>query len=90
MTENNNNTGPEIEYQFLVRKTKDGQLTMSPIDDETKPNTLDDVRSALLILIRNIDAEHQASVLHQYMMRAASAMKADAEGRTESGLVVPK
>lgn len=80
---------PEVEFEFLVRKTSDGQLAMIPINEETKPNTMNDVRGALTLLIRNIDAEHQAAVLHQYMMSAATAMKQGNGKRTEGGIVLP-
>lgn len=80
---------PSVEFEFVIRKTTDGQVQMIPVSEETKPRTMNDVRGVLGTLIRNIDAEHQAAVLHQYMMQAAASMNTQGTKRTEGGIVLP-
>lgn len=81
----------ELEYQFLIKKVGN-QVIMIPVDEETKPDTLDDVYAAVCILKRNLEAQQAAAVTQQVMMQAAMEMQAhfDADGeKTENGIIVP-
>lgn len=83
----------DVEFAILVSRTNAGEIQMSPIDEEHKPNTLDDVYEVLCILKRNIESNHQAAAVHQYMLQQAAQMQkeANANGKiTDSGIVIPE
>lgn len=74
--------GEVPQFAFMVLKTPDGNLQ---VNNAGKELSIDDIYSALQILIRNIEAQHTAGLVHQAM---ASAMM-EAQGKRESGIVTP-
>lgn len=81
----------ELEFQMLIKKIG-SQVELVAVDEETRPETLDDVYAAICIVKRNLEAQQVAAVTQQVMMQTAEAMRQqiDPDGeKTESGIVIP-
>jgi hypothetical protein len=85
--ENVHAVDPEtVDFAVLLLRTKEGVVGMQRMEGMPEANGLDDIYSLVSIIKRNIEAQHSAAVL----MNVVNQIQSQQEGRTDSGLIVPK
>lgn len=75
-------TDSDIDFAFAVVKGNNGHLMVKPVEGEA---TLDDIYGACAIVMRNIEAQHQANAIQQ-----AVAAQAMSQQQSKGKVIVPE
>lgn len=80
----------DIAMGFLVTKNSEGAIEVKNIEDITAPVTLDEIHNACSTVCRNIEVQQTAQAIIGGMQQVAEAAQQASQGKSESGLVLPK
>lgn len=74
----------EVEFAVILLK-RPNKLELQNVEGLPSPSSIDDLYRELVLLVRNIEADHSAKVHAEMMMQAAM----QAQGVQKSGIVTP-